>query len=68
MTHVYLQSLAYMVEVDEQLPINDLKGNERGQLKVLLVPTNDKGKEIVGEFVDSPEELVRFDYRNQTSI
>lgn len=56
--HVYLQSLAYMVEVDEQLPITDFKGNERGQLKTILVPCGEDGREIVGEFVDSPEDLV----------
>ncbi len=56
--HVYLQSLAYMVEVDEQLPITDFKGNERGQLKIVLVPCGEDGREIVGEFVDSPEDLV----------
>jgi len=56
--HVYLQSLAYMVEVDEQLPITDFKGNERGQLKIVLVPCGEDGHEIVGEFVDSPEDLI----------
>lgn len=57
--HVFLQSLAYMVEIDEQLPITDFKGNERGQLKVALMPCSPQGKEITGEFVDQPEELVR---------
>ncbi len=57
--YVYLQSLAYMVELDEQLPITDFKGNERGQLSVAVFPCTPQGKEITGEFVDSPDELVR---------
>lgn len=48
-----------MVEIDEQLPITDTKGNERGQLKVALMPCSPQGKEITGEFVDQPEELAR---------
>ena len=31
---VYLRSLAYMIESEEQMPITDFKGQEKGQLKV----------------------------------
>jgi kinesin family protein 1 len=56
--HAYLRSLAYMVESDEQLPVTDFKGQERGQLSVGLYPCTPQGKEITGEFVDSPQDLV----------
>uniref|UniRef100_A0A915IDZ8 Kinesin-like KIF1-type domain-containing protein n=1 Tax=Romanomermis culicivorax TaxID=13658 RepID=A0A915IDZ8_ROMCU len=56
--YVFLQSLAFMVELDEQMPITDFKGQERGQLRVQLAPCSPQGREIMGEFVDSPEELM----------
>ncbi|KAI1705792.1 FHA domain-containing protein [Ditylenchus destructor] len=56
---VYLQSLAYMVELDEQFPIIDIHGAETGQLSVCLMPCNTAGKEILGEFVENPSELVK---------
>lgn len=59
--NVYLQSLAYMVELDEQLPITDFTGQERGQLSVSLAPCTPQGKEITGEFVDSPRDLVNIE-------
>ncbi len=56
---VFLRSLAYLVELDEHLPIVDLCGQEQGQLAVALVPCNTAGKEIPGEFVQDSSELVR---------
>lgn len=29
--HVFLQSLSYLIEVEETLPITDFKGNEKGE-------------------------------------
>lgn len=55
---VYLRSLAYMVEQDEQYPITDIQGSEIGQLSVALTPCNANGKEILGEFVEDPNEMV----------
>lgn len=55
---VFLQSLAYMVELDEQFPILDFNGTEIGQLAVSLVPCNPSGKEILGEYVENPNEMV----------
>lgn len=54
----YLRSLAYMVESDEQIAIVDFQGQERGQIKVGLYPCTPQGKEITGDFVDNPEDLV----------
>lgn len=47
-----------MVELDDQFPINDVNGVETGQLSVSLMPCNTVGKEIMGEFVDDPNELI----------
>lgn len=55
---VFLRSLAYMVEQDEQYPITDIQGSETGQLSVALTPCSSTGKEILGEFVEDPSELV----------
>ncbi|KAI6188028.1 putative tRNA N6-adenosine threonylcarbamoyltransferase [Aphelenchoides besseyi] len=55
---VFLRSLAYLVEQDEQYPILDVQGSESGQLSVALTPCNSNGKEILGEFVEDPKELV----------
>ncbi|KAI6176971.1 Kinesin-like protein [Aphelenchoides bicaudatus] len=55
---VFLRSLAYLVEQDEQYPILDVQGTETGQLSVALTPCNSNGKEILGEFVDDPKELI----------
>lgn len=59
---VFLRSLAYLVEQDEQYPILDVQGTETGQLTVGLTPCNSNGKEILGEFVDEPNELVKFQF------
>uniref|UniRef100_A0A914E3H6 Uncharacterized protein n=1 Tax=Acrobeloides nanus TaxID=290746 RepID=A0A914E3H6_9BILA len=56
--NVFLQSLAYMIELDEQFPILDFHGTEIGQLSVSLLPCNPSGKEILGEFVENPNEIV----------
>lgn len=58
---VYLQPLAYLVEVREQLEIIDFKGEEVGILNVEIIPCSDSGHEYTEDdnvFVDSPEELV----------
>lgn len=55
---MFLRSLAYLIEQDEQYPILDVQGTETGQLSVSLTPCNSNGKEILGEFVEDPNELV----------
>ncbi|CAD5214440.1 unnamed protein product [Bursaphelenchus okinawaensis] len=55
---VFLRSLAFLVEVEENYPITDIQGSETGQLSVALTPCNANGKEILGEFVEDPTELI----------
>uniref|UniRef100_A0AC35FQ69 Kinesin-like protein unc-104 n=1 Tax=Panagrolaimus sp. PS1159 TaxID=55785 RepID=A0AC35FQ69_9BILA len=55
---MFLQSLAYMVEAEEQLPIVDFNGTDLGQLSVSLVPCSSSGKEIMGEYLETPNELL----------
>lgn len=50
-----------MVELKEQLPVTDYKGNEIGLLNVEVVPCSPEGKEYTEQddmFVDTPDELV----------
>ncbi|ELU00840.1 hypothetical protein CAPTEDRAFT_171489 [Capitella teleta] len=60
--HVYLQSLAYMVELEENLTITDYKGTEQGLLQVQMHPCTKAGKDIGDDYVDDPSELVGRDY------
>ena len=55
---MFLRSLAYMVEAEEQLSIVDFNGMDLGQLSVSLVPCSSSGKEILGEYIETPEELL----------
>lgn len=56
--HVYLQSLAYKIEVEESLAITDHKGNEQGHLQIEVYPCDEKGNEDIDDFVDDPKELI----------
>ncbi|XP_076461788.1 kinesin-like protein KIF28 [Babylonia areolata] len=57
--HVFLQSLAYLVELEENLSITDYKGNDKGHLQVEIRPC-DKNWKALGEdvFVDDTKELL----------
>eukprot|EP00002_Diphylleia_rotans_P029124 TRINITY_DN5913_c0_g1_i5.p1 TRINITY_DN5913_c0_g1~~TRINITY_DN5913_c0_g1_i5.p1 ORF type:complete len:883 (-),score=215.53 TRINITY_DN5913_c0_g1_i5:75-2723(-) len=62
---VYLQSLSYMIEFDENVDIKDYKGKSEGIIRVKVLPCNAKGVivENFGEdeddlFVENPKELV----------
>jgi len=58
---VFLQPIAYMVEMKEQLEVTDLKGNKIGVMNVEVAPCDDKGREYNESddmFVDSPDDLV----------
>jgi len=58
---VFLQPIAYMVEMKEQLEVTDLKGNKIGIMNLEVAPCNKKGREYTetdDKFVDSPDELV----------
>lgn len=60
-SQVYLQSLAYGIEVDEMLPITDYKGLEVGHIKVEIIPCNADGvlmDEDSDNFVECPEEMI----------
>ncbi|WKX99065.1 hypothetical protein Q1695_014160 [Nippostrongylus brasiliensis] len=59
---VFLQPLAYLMDSEETYPITDCQGNELGELRVLLSPCNSSGKELIGEYVDDPKEIVGKSY------
>ena len=59
--HVYLQSLAYLIEIEELLGIGDYRGMEQGLLQVDIRPCRPDGSDLSDdEFVDDPKELVSF--------
>ena len=58
--HVYLQSLAYQIELQENLAITDYKGNDQGHLLVEIIPCDNKWKDLPEDvYVEDPKELVR---------
>ncbi|KAK2143188.1 hypothetical protein LSH36_870g00010 [Paralvinella palmiformis] len=57
---VWLQSLAYMIELKEQLEITDFKGEEVGLLNVECVPCDKKGKEFTEKddvWLENPQDI-----------
>ncbi|CAF0894638.1 unnamed protein product, partial [Didymodactylos carnosus] len=57
--NVFLQSLAYSLDFDDEICIVDYKGLEQGRLGITLSPCAPNGKAIKEEqFVDQPEELL----------
>eukprot|EP01135_Chromosphaera_perkinsii_P006545 Nk52_evm17s539 gene=Nk52_evmTU17s539 len=59
--HVFLQSLSFMIDLSETLPITDYRGKEQGNLKVDIIPCDASGKEYTEDddvFVEDPSELV----------
>ena len=59
--HVYLQSLSYLIELEETLAITNYKGAEMGNLRVEIIPCKPDFSEITEEddmFVDEPNQLV----------
>eukprot|EP00095_Tigriopus_kingsejongensis_P011917 maker-scaffold507_size152468-snap-gene-0.36 protein:Tk11917 transcript:maker-scaffold507_size152468-snap-gene-0.36-mRNA-1 annotation:"kinesin-like protein kif28p-like" len=58
---VFLQTVAYMIELKEQLEIMDLKGNKIGMMNVEIAPCNGKGVEFTAKddmYNDTPADLV----------
>ncbi|XP_069112007.1 kinesin-like protein KIF28 isoform X3 [Argopecten irradians] len=57
--NVFLQSLSYALDFDDQLMITDYKGQEEGTLTVTVAPCDDKGRPLDEEFfVEDPSELL----------
>lgn len=59
---VFLQPLAYLMDSEETYPIVDCFGSELGELSVSLSPCNASGKELIGEYVDDPKEIIGKSY------
>ncbi|KAJ7319512.1 hypothetical protein OS493_035822 [Desmophyllum pertusum] len=54
----YLQSLAYLIEVEESLVITDHKGNEKGHLQIEAFPCDATFSEEMDDYVEDPKELI----------
>ncbi|KHJ78423.1 hypothetical protein OESDEN_21956 [Oesophagostomum dentatum] len=48
----------YLTCDPSEIPV--LAGEELGELSVLLSPCNSSGKELIGDYVDNPQEIVSF--------
>ncbi|KAK0427687.1 hypothetical protein QR680_010367 [Steinernema hermaphroditum] len=57
-TNVYLQSLAYMIETEDTFRIFDFQDSDMGQLSLAIIPCTVSGKDIKGDFVQDPNEMV----------
>ncbi|TKR62490.1 hypothetical protein L596_026442 [Steinernema carpocapsae] len=56
--NVYLQSLAYMIELEDTFRIFDFQDSDMGQLAIAIIPSSVTGKDIRGDFVQEPEEMI----------
>lgn len=56
--HVYLQSLAYQIELQENLAITDYKGNDQGHVLVEIMPCDKTWNDLTDTYVEDPQELV----------
>ncbi|KAK0041455.1 kinesin-like protein KIF28P [Biomphalaria pfeifferi] len=57
--NVFLQSLSYALEFDDELPITDHQGHEEGKLKVTIIPCTQNGQSLdENSFVEDPTELL----------
>uniref|UniRef100_A0A1I8IKH8 Kinesin-like protein 6 n=1 Tax=Macrostomum lignano TaxID=282301 RepID=A0A1I8IKH8_9PLAT len=55
--HVYLQSLAYLIEVSESFNVTDFRGEDQGKLDIELRPCGDNWEELTDEYAE-PEDLL----------
>merc|ERR1711881_660607 len=55
---IYLESIAYLVNMDDTLQISDYRGQNVGHCEVDLYPVDGNGKAIMESYVDSPSELL----------
>ncbi|KAK3085516.1 hypothetical protein FSP39_004469 [Pinctada imbricata] len=62
--NVFLQSLAYALDFDDNLMITDYKGVEEGHLKVEIMPCTEKGSPLDDDsFVEDPKDLLNKVFR-----
>eukprot|EP01086_Lenisia_limosa_P004239 TRINITY_DN19313_c0_g1_i2.p1 TRINITY_DN19313_c0_g1~~TRINITY_DN19313_c0_g1_i2.p1 ORF type:complete len:516 (-),score=131.52 TRINITY_DN19313_c0_g1_i2:32-1516(-) len=58
-SYVYLEPLAYLMEVEDPCPVIDYKGQEQGLLSVTMFPCNTEGETDGFEgFADEPNDLI----------
>lgn len=63
---MFLQPLAFLVEIKEQLDLVDYRGNEAGIVNVEVTVCNENGQEYTEHddiFLDSPQEMIGRDLR-----
>ena len=56
-----MQSIAYLIDMEENLTILDIKGQETGRLLIAAAPCDSKFQPLSEDvFADDPQELVSF--------
>uniref|UniRef100_H2YJV4 Kinesin-like protein 6 n=1 Tax=Ciona savignyi TaxID=51511 RepID=H2YJV4_CIOSA len=57
-SYLYLQSLAYLMDMEDNVAIRSYRGNEVGLLSIEAQPCSQDGSPLVDECVEDPTELV----------
>lgn len=55
---LFLESLAYLVDMDDTLQISDYRGQSAGHCEVVLYPVDPTGKAIKEAYIENPNELL----------
>merc|ERR1712178_336501 len=58
MGQLFLESLAYLVDMDDTLQISDYRGQSAGHCEVVLYPVDQSGKPIKEAYIENPNELL----------
>ena len=67
--NVYLQSLSYALDIDDNLTITDYKGSKEGNISINITPCTETGDPLLDEFfVDDPKELLGKPYHFKLTI
>ncbi|XP_076810506.1 kinesin-like protein KIF28 isoform X2 [Clavelina lepadiformis] len=56
--YLYVQSLAYLMDTEDNLAIRSFRGTEEGLMSIEALPFSEAGELLVDEYVEEPGELV----------
>ena len=67
--NVFLQSLSYALDFEDELAVTDYKGSEEGSMSIHVTPCSQAGKPLDDDyFVDEPNDLVGKPYHFKITI
>lgn len=65
---IYLENIAYKVDLDDSLNVTNYKGQNLGQTQVAILPLDSKGKPVLDSYVEDPSELMGSDLKFQLNV